>query len=67
MSKNTFIKEKNQYGFTLAEVLITLLIIGVVASVILPNIINETKDAEFKTTWKKTYASINQAYSHPYG
>lgn len=62
MSKNTVIKYKKQYGFTLAEVLITLLIIGVVASLIIPSILNDTRDAELKTAWKKTYASINQAF-----
>lgn len=48
-------------GFTLAEILITLLIIGVVASITVPSIINETQQAEFKTAWKKNYALLDQA------
>ena len=50
-------------GFTLAEVLITLLIIGVVAALVIPAIINDTQEAEFKTSFKKHYAEINAAYT----
>jgi prepilin-type N-terminal cleavage/methylation domain-containing protein len=42
-------------AFTLAEILITLLIIGVVTSLVIPNIINDTQDSEFKTAFKKQY------------
>jgi prepilin-type N-terminal cleavage/methylation domain-containing protein len=57
-----FIQKYNKIsGFTLAEVLITLLIIGVVASMVIPNIINDSQDAEIKTAWKKAYAEIDQA------
>jgi prepilin-type N-terminal cleavage/methylation domain-containing protein len=52
---------KNNNGFTLAEVLITLLIIGVVASLVVPNLINDAQDAELKTAWKKAYSEIEQA------
>lgn len=48
-------------AFTLAEVLITLLIIGVVASIIIPILLNDTQDAEFHAAWKKTFSDINQA------
>jgi len=48
-------------GFTLAEVLITLLITGIVASIVIPNIIQDTQQAEFHTAWKKEYAIISQA------
>jgi len=50
-------------GFTLAEVLITLLIIGVVASLVIPNLINETNDAELHTAWRKNYAEIAAAFN----
>jgi prepilin-type N-terminal cleavage/methylation domain-containing protein len=50
-------------GFTLAEVLITLLIVGIISSIVIPGIIADTQQAEYKTAWKKTYSSINQAYS----
>jgi prepilin-type N-terminal cleavage/methylation domain-containing protein len=52
---------KNQKAFTLAEVLITLLIIGVIASLIIPNLINDARDAELKTAWKKTFSDMDQA------
>jgi prepilin-type N-terminal cleavage/methylation domain-containing protein len=51
----------NKLGFTLAEVLITLLIVGVVASLVIPAIIQDAQDAELKTAWKKAYANIDQA------
>lgn len=47
-------------AFTLAEVLLTLLIIGVVASLTLPSLINDSKDAELKTAWKKVFAELSQ-------
>lgn len=50
-----------QRGFTLAEVLITLLIIGVVASIVIPALINDTRDQEYKTAWKKYYAELSHA------
>jgi prepilin-type N-terminal cleavage/methylation domain-containing protein len=60
--KDNKINMKNNYtGFTLAEVLITLLIIGVVSSLVIPAIINDTQEAELKTAWKKTYSEIDQA------
>jgi prepilin-type N-terminal cleavage/methylation domain-containing protein len=43
-------------AFTLAEVLITLLIIGVVAGIIVPSLIQDSQDAEFKVAYKKAYA-----------
>jgi prepilin-type N-terminal cleavage/methylation domain-containing protein len=48
-------------AFTLAEVLITLLIIGVVASLVIPNLIQDAQDAEFKTAWKKEFGILDQA------
>jgi prepilin-type N-terminal cleavage/methylation domain-containing protein len=50
-----------KYGFTLAEVLITLLIVGVISSIVIPGIIQDSQDAELKTAWKKAYAEVSQA------
>lgn len=50
-----------KYAFTLAEVLITLLIIGVVASIIVPSIINDTQKEEYVTGAKKAKSIITQA------
>ena len=52
---------KNSFGFTLAEVLITLGIIGVVAALTLPNLIANYKNKEFATRAKRTYSLISQA------
>lgn len=49
-------------GFTLAEVLITLLIIGVVASLTIPSLINDTNKAEYVTKLKKEQTVLNQAF-----
>ena len=48
-------------GFTLAEVLITLLIIGVIASIVIPGIINNTNEAEYNAGIKKVYADLSNA------
>ncbi|HNW25632.1 MAG TPA: prepilin-type N-terminal cleavage/methylation domain-containing protein [Candidatus Gastranaerophilaceae bacterium] len=52
---------KKRLGFTLAEVLITLGIIGVVAAMTIPTLMNQTGQAEFKTGLKKMISGINQA------
>jgi len=48
-------------AFTLAEVLITLLIIGIVASIVIPNLIEDTRNAELLTAAKKAISSADQA------
>lgn len=50
-----------KYAFTLAEVLITLGIIGVVAAITLPNLINSYKAKVLKTQFIKMDATIQQA------
>lgn len=50
-------------GFTLAEVLITLGIIGVVAAMTIPTLMNATQNAEFKTAYKKAFSTANQAWT----
>ena len=49
-------------GFTLAEVLITIGIIGVVAAMTLPALIQNYQDKQFKTAYKKAYADANAAF-----
>lgn len=49
------------FGFTLAEVLITLGIIGVVAALTLPTLIQANKNAEVEAKLKKVYSVMNQA------
>ena len=48
-------------GFTLAEVLITLLIIGVVAALTIPSVISNYQQQEFKTGLKKAVSVLNEA------
>ena len=50
-----------RFGFTLAEVLITLGIIGVVAAMTIPTLISNTNSAKFKSQYKKTLSTLNQA------
>lgn len=52
---------KKETGFTLAEVLITLGIIGVVAAITIPVLMNNIQDAQFKTAYKKAYSAASQA------
>ena len=47
-------------GFTLAEVLITLGIIGVVAAMTMPTLINQTNGAQYKAAYKKALSAISQ-------
>lgn len=48
-------------AFTLAEVLITLGIIGVVAGITIPTLMHSTQEQEFKTGYRKAYSVISQA------
>jgi prepilin-type N-terminal cleavage/methylation domain-containing protein len=50
-----------RFGFTLAEVLITLGIIGVVAAMTIPTLMNQTGQSEFKSGFKKAVSVLNQA------
>lgn len=50
-------------AFTIAEVLITLGIIGIVAAITIPTLMTNIQDKELKTAWKKAYAHINNVTS----
>ncbi len=57
-------------AFTLAEVLITLGIIGIVAAMTLPSLIAKHNERAWLTAFKKTYSVLSQAYmraSQDYG
>ena len=53
-------------GFTLAEVLITLVIIGVIAAMTVPTLMNNTNAQEFRSALKKAIAGTNQALTLHY-
>lgn len=56
-AKHSF--DKN-LAFTLSEVLITLGVIGVVAALGIPALMNSTNDAELKAAWKKEFSTFSQ-------
>ncbi len=53
-------------AFTLAEVLITLGIIGIVAAMTMPTVINNARDRQFRAMFKKQYSIISQAFQMVY-
>ena len=56
--KNLCIKGFN--GFTLAEVLITLVIIGVIASMTIPTLMNNTNKQKYVSRLTKAYSTLKQ-------
>lgn len=48
-------------AFTLSEVLITLVIIGIVAAITIPALMNNTNAHEYRSSLKKAISGINQA------
>ena len=48
-------------AFTLAEILITLVIIGIIAAVTVPSLINKTQNQEYVSKLKKAYSTLSQA------
>ena len=57
------IVDRKQQGFTLAEVLITLGIIGIVAAMTLPTLVQKYKEKVRINQLKKVYSSLSQAYN----
>ncbi len=53
--------ESRNNGFTLAEVLITLVIIGIIAAITVPTIIANSQEAERSAKVKKVYSTIANA------
>ncbi len=50
-------------AFTLSEVLITLVIIGVISAITIPALIQSTQKKELETAFKKQYSVLKQAIS----
>lgn len=50
-----------KHGFTLAEVLITLGVIGIVAAMTIPVLISNTNGAKYRAQFKKAVSTMNQA------
>ena len=53
--------ESMKKAFTLAEVLITLAIIGVVAALAIPSVISNAQQLEFKTGLRKAVSVLNSS------
>ena len=53
-------------AFTLTELLIALVIIGVIAAITIPSVLNNSNKMEFKSSLKKSISSINRAIALHY-
>lgn len=57
-----FLNKKNSFtGFTLAEVLITLVIIGIIAAAVIPTLLDRFHKDQMAFALQKSYSTINQA------
>ena len=54
---------KKSKAFTLAEVLITLVIIGIVAAITVPSLLQSTQDKEYHSKLRKNISIIKQAFN----
>ena len=61
------IHHNKSFAFTLAEVLITLGIIGVVAALTLPSLITKYKEKELVTSYLRVYSILENAYRRVQG
>lgn len=55
-----FMVNNRFFAFTLAEVLITLGVIGIVAAMTIPTLLNKTNDEEYRAGLKKAYSELSQ-------
>ncbi len=56
------VKLNKKIGFTLAEVLITLAVIGVVAALTIPTLAKKYQNAQYVSALKKAYTQMNQVF-----
>jgi len=49
-------------AFTLTELMITLMIIGLIASITIPSLINKYQDQQYTVQLRKMYSELNQAF-----
>ena len=52
---------KRKRGFTLAEVLLVITVIGIIASYVIPDLVISTQNQQLKTAWRKKYSEVSQA------
>ena len=53
--------KKNNKAFSLAEILITVVILGILAAITVTSLIKNYQKTQTLTKLKKTYSAINQA------
>jgi prepilin-type N-terminal cleavage/methylation domain-containing protein len=58
--KATFKNYELKRAFTLAEILITLSIIGIVAAIVIPSVVQSIQNAMYVGTFKKNYSTLSQ-------
>lgn len=62
MKKIFKLLKNNSIGaFTIAEVLITIAIIGLIAEMIIPTLMQNVQDQANRVAWKKNYSALSQA------
>lgn len=49
--------------FTLAEVLLTLVIVGIVAALTIPSLMNSTQETQYKTAYRESFSRATQAWA----
>ena len=60
------LEDKIKRAFTLAEVLISLVIIGIIAAITVPSVLNTTRKHEYRTALKKAMSVSNGAIARHY-
>lgn len=51
-------------GFTLSEVLLVLSVIGVVAALTIPTLVQKASDNQYKVAWRKQFSALSQATNY---
>lgn len=58
---------KKRQAFTLAEVLLSMLVLGIVAVMTIPALLNEVKDRQYWAIFYKSYTVVQEAISYARG
>ena len=58
-----YYKKTSKLAFTLAEVLITLGVIGIIASITIPQLMRNYKAKVYETAFKKSYSNLSKAFT----
>lgn len=54
-------RRRKATAFTLAELLLAMTVIGVIASEVIPMIVQDVQETKLKTAWKKAFSDFSQA------